>query len=43
MRKGLDPPTEPVAGRELELIRAFLDGQSLIDLAVWVRHEQQGV
>jgi hypothetical protein len=43
MREGLDAPTLGVPAENLEKIRAFLDGQSRIKLAVWVRHEQQGV
>jgi hypothetical protein len=43
MRDGLDAPTLELSAGDVERIRAFLDGQSPIKLAVWVRHEQQGV
>jgi len=43
MRDGLDAPTLEVPAENRENIRAFLDGQSRIKLAVWVRHEQRGV
>jgi len=43
MREGLDAPTFELARENVEEIRAFLDGQSRVTLAVWVRHEQQGV
>ena len=42
MREGLDAPTLQLPADNLDEIRAFLDGQSRITLAVWVRHEQQG-
>jgi len=43
MRDGLGAPTLELSADDVERIRAFLDGQSPIKLAVWVRHEQQGV
>ena len=43
MREGLDAPTFELPEETLENVRAFLDGQSRFRLAVWVRHEQQGV
>jgi hypothetical protein len=43
MRERLDAPTLELPADDVERIRAFLDGQSPIKLAVWVRHEQQGV
>jgi hypothetical protein len=43
MREGLDAPTLELPAEKLEAIRSFLDGQSRFRLAVWVRHEQQGV
>jgi hypothetical protein len=43
MREGLDAPTLELPADDVERIRAFLDGQSRLKLAVWVRHEQQGV
>jgi hypothetical protein len=43
MRDGLDAPTLQLPVDNVAEVGAFLDGQSLIDLAVWVRHEQQGV
>ncbi len=43
MRDGLDAPTLDVPAENRENIRAFLEGQSRIKLAVWVRHEQRGV
>jgi hypothetical protein len=42
MREGLDAPTLQLPADNVEEIRAFLDGQSRIKLAVWVRHEQHG-
>ena len=42
MREGLDAPTLQLPADNVDEIRAFLDGQSRIVLAVWVRHEQQG-
>ena len=43
MREGLDAPTFELPARNVEEIRAFLDRQSRLKLAVWVRHEQRGV
>ena len=43
MREGLDAPTFELPKAKIEEIRAFLDAQSRIKLAVWARHEQQGV
>ena len=43
MREGLDAPTFELPADNVEQIRAFLDGQSRLKLAVWTRHEQQGV
>jgi hypothetical protein len=43
MRDGLDAPTLQLSADDVRAMRAFLDGQSLITLLVWVRHEQQGV
>jgi hypothetical protein len=43
MREGLDAPTFELPAEHVERIQAFLDAQSPIKLAVWVRHEQQGV
>src|SRR4051812_42591210 len=42
MREGLDAPTFELPPENIEEIRSFLDGQSRIELAVWVRHEQVG-
>jgi len=42
MRDGLDAPTLQLAADSVAEIRAFLDGQLPIELAVWVRHEQHG-
>lgn len=42
MRDGLDAPTLELAADDVERMRAFLDAQSPIKLAIWVRHEQQG-
>lgn len=41
IREGLDAPTLELPAESLEQIRAFLDGQSRITLAVWVRHEHE--
>ncbi len=43
MRAGLDAPTIALPVENIAAIRAFLDGQSRFKLAIWVRHEQQGV
>lgn len=43
MREGLDAPTLQLPADNVDEIRAFLDSQSRIMLAVWVRHEQQGL
>ncbi len=43
MREGLDAPTFELPAESVQAIRAFLDGQSRFRLALWVRHEQQGV
>lgn len=43
MREGFDAPAETIPDDELERIRSFLDAQARVDLAVWVRHEHQGV
>jgi hypothetical protein len=43
MREGLDAPTESISGAELDGIRSYLDSQARVDLAVWVRHEHQGL
>jgi len=43
MREGLDAATLELSADDLMRMRAFLDGQAPIKLAVWVRHEQQGV
>jgi hypothetical protein len=42
MREGLDAATFELPPENIEEIRSFLDGQSRIELAVWVRHEQAG-
>jgi hypothetical protein len=42
MRDQLDAPTESIPDPELLRVRAFLDEQSRVDLAVWVRHAQTG-
>lgn len=42
MRDGLDAPTLDLPAESVEEIRAFLDRQSRLKLAVWVRHRQQG-
>jgi hypothetical protein len=42
MRDGLEAPTELPSADELARLRAFLDGQARIDLAVWVRHRHDG-
>lgn len=41
IRDGLDAPTVEPSREEVEAMRAFLDGQSRIKLAVWVRHEHE--
>ena len=41
IRDGLDAPTVAPSQDELEAMRAFLDGQSRLKLAVWVRHEHE--
>jgi hypothetical protein len=38
MREGLDAPTWELPAERVAEIRSFLDGQSRIRLAVWVRH-----
>ena len=43
MREALDAPTFELPEETIEDVRAFLEGQSRFGLAVWVRHEQQGV
>ncbi|MDP9261988.1 MAG: hypothetical protein M3O89_08470 [Actinomycetota bacterium] len=43
MRSPLHPPTELIPEQRIASIRAYLERQSRIDLAVWVRHEQKGV
>jgi hypothetical protein len=43
IRMPLHPPTEFPSDDEIARTCAYLDGQSRIDLAVWVRHEQKGV
>ena len=43
MRESLDAPTFELPSETIEQVRAFLDAQSRFKLAVWVRHEQQGV
>jgi hypothetical protein len=43
MRSPLHPPTELPSDEEIATIRAYFGRQSRIDLAVWVRHEHQGV
>jgi hypothetical protein len=43
IRMPLHPPTEFPSDDKLARARAYLDGQSRIQLAVWVRHEQRGV
>ena len=43
MRDGLDAPTFELPAESVRAIRAFLDGQSRFELALWVRHEHQGV
>jgi hypothetical protein len=43
MREGLDAPTFDLPAENVQAIRKFLDGQSRFKLAMWVRHEQQGV
>jgi hypothetical protein len=43
MHEGLTAPTEDVAPETLTRMREFLDQQRAIALAVWVRHEQQGI
>jgi hypothetical protein len=42
MRDGLDAPTLQLPVDNVAEVGAFLDGQSRIELAVWVRHEQSG-
>jgi hypothetical protein len=42
MRDGLDTPTFELPSANVDEIRAFLDGQSRIALAVWVRHAEGG-
>jgi len=43
MREGLDAPTLQLPADNVDEIRAYLDGQSRITVAIWVRHEQQGL
>jgi hypothetical protein len=43
IRMPLHPPTEFPSDREIARACAYLDGQSRINLAVWIRHEQKGV
>ena len=43
MRDGLDAPTLQLPPEDVHDLRALFDGQSRVKLAVWVRHEQQGV
>ncbi len=43
IRRPLHPPTELPSDDKVARARAYLDGQSRIDLAVWIRHEQRGV
>ena len=43
MREGLDAPRFELPDGNVEAIRGWLDGQSRLKAAVWVRHEQQGV
>jgi hypothetical protein len=43
IRRPLHAPTEFPSDDKVARARAYLDGQSRIDLAVWVRHEQRGV
>ncbi len=43
IRRPLHPPTELIPEERLASIRAYLDRQGRIDLAVWVKHEQRGV
>src|SRR4051812_36937101 len=42
IRFPLDAPTESVSPTELARLREYLDGQSAVALAVWIRHEHQG-
>jgi hypothetical protein len=42
MRDGLDAPTLELSPTTVQAIRSFLEAQSRIELAVWVRHEQHG-
>jgi len=43
MRSAIDAPTEVFSPEVAGRMRAFLDRQRPIELAVWVRHEQHGV
>ena len=42
MRPGLGAPAFELPAENVDAIRAFLDGQSRIRLAVWVRHDEGG-
>jgi hypothetical protein len=42
MREGLDAPTLELPAENVDVIQAFLDGQSRFKLALWVPQEQQG-
>jgi len=43
MREGFDAPQLQLPPEDVRDLASFLDGQSRVKLAVWVRHEQQGV
>jgi hypothetical protein len=43
MRDGFDAPQLQLPSEDVRDLASFFDGQSRIKLAVWVRHEQQGV
>jgi hypothetical protein len=43
IRRPLHPPTELIPEERLASIRAYLNRQGRIDLAVWVRHEHKGI
>ena len=42
MREGVDAPTESIPDEDLARVRSFLDAQSRVDVAVWVRHRHTG-
>jgi hypothetical protein len=43
MRDGFDAPQLQLPAEDVRALGEFFDGQSRVQLAVWVRHEQRGV